>query len=324
MEQNQGNIFSKMNEMGRKRERFVFLLDFDLKKPLLFPWEESKDLMLWETPDNSNFKANKKHTKSFEWEILPVYYGRYQKAFELVKKHIQNGDSYLLNLTMPSRVETNLTLEEIFNLSRAPYRILLKEKFVCFSPEIFVRIKDGNISSFPMKGTIDAGLPNAELLLKNDKKELAEHHTIVDLIRNDLSRVARNVKVSRFCYIDKIRSNKKDLLQMSSEITGELPSDYYEHLGDIFSELLPAGSISGAPKKKTVEIIKNAEKYDRGYYTGIFGIFDGTNLDSCVLIRYIEKNNDHLLFKSGGGITHLSQCENEYRELVNKVYVPVI
>ena len=85
--------------------------------------------------------------------------------------------------------------------------------------------------------------------------------------------------------------------------------------------LLPAGSILGAPKSKTLEIILKAENYDRGFYTGVSGWFDGQNLDSCVMIRFIEKENGKLFFKSGGGITHLSKFADEYTEMQNKIYV---
>lgn len=88
-------------------------------------------------------------------------------------------------------------------------------------------------------------------------------------------------------------------------------------------KLLPAGSVSGAPKKRTIEIIREAEAYDRGYYTGVFGYWDGQILDSAVAIRYIEKSGDKLFFKSGGGITFQSNCDHEYDEMVNKVYVPI-
>jgi para-aminobenzoate synthetase component 1 len=87
---------------------------------------------------------------------------------------------------------------------------------------------------------------------------------------------------------------------------------------------LPAGSISGAPKKKTIEIIRQAEITERGYYTGIFGIFDGSALDSGVMIRFIEQKNDQMIFRSGGGITVNSQPEQEYREMIDKVYVPFV
>jgi len=87
--------------------------------------------------------------------------------------------------------------------------------------------------------------------------------------------------------------------------------------------MLPAGSITGAPKKKTVEIIQKAEGYDRGYYTGIFGHFDGRDLDSAVAIRFIEKQGEELIFKSGGGITFQSDWKKEYDEMQKKVYVPI-
>ena len=323
MAHNWEHIILEMNKLGKTRRPFVFLIDFDFQSPKIWSWDKSASQLLWKTPKHGNYQIQSSPIADYHWQAKPVTYAQYQKAFNLVQSHIHNGDSYLLNLTMPSKVDTNLDLETIFHHSRAPYKVYLKDHFVCFSPEIFVRIENGEISSFPMKGTIDAKLPNAEFQLRNSPKEMAEHHTIVDLIRNDLSRVAEQVEVSRFCYIDKIQSGQTDLLQMSSEITGKLPENYHAHLGDIFEKLLPAGSICGAPKKKTVEIIQKAEGYHRGYYTGIFGIFDGTNVDSCVLIRYVEQQNGQLVYKSGGGITHLSQCEDEYRELVNKVYVPI-
>ena len=151
---------------------------------------------------------------------------------------------------LPVPVTTNLTLEEIFLHSEALYKLWLKDRFVCFSPEIFVRIEKGKIKSFPMKGTIDATLPDAEQLLMQDTKEAAEHATIVDLIRNDLSMVSEHVEVTSYRYIDRLQTNKGPILQTSSEICGTLPEDYTAHLGDIIFRLLPAGSITGAPKPK--------------------------------------------------------------------------
>jgi para-aminobenzoate synthetase component I len=174
-----------------------------------------------------------------------------------------------------------------------------------------------------MKGTIDASVPDAETKILNNPKETAEHHTIVDLIRNDLSLVATNVKVEQFRYINTIKTHDKTLLQVSSEITGRLQDGYLEHLGEILSKLLPAGSICGAPKKKTLEIISKYETYERGYYTGVFGIFDGNDLQSAVMIRFIEKSEGKFIFKSGGGITSLSDPLYEYQELIDKVYVPI-
>ena len=314
---------SEMNRLGQAGVPFAFLIDFDFQKPQLFSLGNSSGEILWQTPIHSNYSDNLAPGKPFTWHPENVSAERYAQAFEKVQKEIHNGNTYLLNLTFPTKIETNLSLENIFNRSKARYKILLRDQFVCFSPETFVRIDNGIISSYPMKGTIDARINNAEVVLKNDPKELAEHNTIVDLIRNDLSLIAENVTVENFRYIDRVKTHRSELLQMSSKITGQLPENYSENIGTIITKMLPAGSICGAPKKKTVEIIKAAEQYNRGYYTGIFGIFDGKNLDSCVLIRFIEQTDDGLIFKSGGGITFLSNCESEYNELIQKVYVPI-
>ncbi|MEY3208487.1 MAG: hypothetical protein RL064_518, partial [Bacteroidota bacterium] len=184
----------------------------------------------------------------------------------------------------------------------------------------FIKINNQKIYSYPMKGTIDAHLPNAEETILNDVKELAEHATIVDLIRNDLSKVAANVKVDKFRFYEKIETQNGMLGQVSSEISGNLHANYTNHIGDILFDLLPAGSICGAPKAETEKIIFDAEQVARGYYTGIAGYFDGENLDSCVLIRYLQQNN---IYRSGGGITFQSEATKEYQEMIEKVYVPI-
>ena len=252
------------------------------------------------------------------------------------------GNSYLTNLTCKVPVSCNLSLEDIFHRAKGKYKLLLRRKrnlnpFVCFSPETFVRIKNGRIYSYPMKGTLDASLPDAEKQLMEDRKEAAEHATIVDLIRNDLSRVAENVRVDKYRYIDVLHTNKGDILQTSSEISGRLPEDYQEHLGEILDAQLPAGSITGAPKDKTMQIIHEAEGYDRGFYTGIMGIYDQGELNSAVMIRFVEeeaspsktekgKNSEvsrELYFKAGGGITSKSDCRKEYEEVIQKIYLPI-
>jgi para-aminobenzoate synthetase component 1 len=246
---------------------------------------------------------------------------RYSEAFGYCKTQLSLGNSYLLNLTFPTEIETDLSLKDIFYRSDAKYKIWYQDSFVCFSPETFIKISDGKIFSYPMKGTIDASVPDAENIILQDEKETAEHYTIVDLIRNDLSMVAKNVRVDNFRYIDQITAHNKKLLQVSSEISGELPDDYTCHLGEILQKILPAGSVSGAPKKRTLEIIRQAEKYKRGYYTGVFGCFDGKDLNSAVMIRFIENIDGKLFYKSGGGITTLSRYRDEYEELLSKIYL---
>jgi para-aminobenzoate synthetase component 1 len=329
-------MLNQMNILGSQHIPFIFIIDFDLQRPVVVPLDETGSDILIKTSSFENLPEGKqgpgmtilkkdqsdiKNTIVFEKK--PVPFEQYKLAFDYVQKNLAYGNSYLANLTLPTVINTNLGLNDIYKLSKAPYKLKYKDKFVVFSPESFVQIRDGIISSYPMKGTINADIPNAEKRILENQKEYAEHATIVDLIRNDISLVAKNVTVERFRYIDRIETNQKPLLQVSSEITGTLPSGYHNHLGDIFSAMLPAGSISGAPKKKTLEIIKNAEPYDRGYYTGVAGIYDGINVDSFVMIRFIEKNNGKMIYKSGGGITVFSQAETEYREMVDKIYLPV-
>ena len=173
-----------------------------------------------------------------------------------------------------------------------------------------------------MKGTIDASFPDAEKVILTNPKEAAEHATIVDLIRNDLSMVSQKVWVERYRYIDKIKTNDKTLLQVSSEVSGILPAEFDGEYGDLLLKLLPAGSITGAPKPSTVKISQDAENYARGYYTGVMGYFDGENFESAVMIRYIENQNGQMVFKSGGGITAMSNARDEYQEIIDKVYLP--
>ena len=313
-----------MNEYGQHKIPFVFLIDYDMQIPKVFRIEELEKNNIWiSIPEFSNRKI-KRNQIDFVFEKDPIDFIRYKKAFDIVMSAINRGDTFLLNLTFPTNLRTDLTLDKIFDHSTAKYKLKFADQFVVFSPESFIQIRENRISSYPMKGTMDASLKNAEIRLMEDIKEVSEHNTIVDLIRNDLSMIAKNVKVEKFRYIEKIKTHEKELLQTSSEISGELPDDWNESIGDSIFKLLPAGSISGAPKKKTVDIIQKAEGYTRGYFTGIFGYFDGEKLDSAVTIRYIEKQKDNLIFKSGGGITYYSKCEQEYKELIDKVYVPII
>jgi para-aminobenzoate synthetase component 1 len=198
----------------------------------------------------------------------------------------------------------------------------VKDEFIVFSPEIFVRIEDDTIRSYPMKGNINASIPDAEQIIMEDEKELSEHNTIVDLIRNDLSIISNNVEVTRYRYIEKIETSVDTLLQVSSEISGSLTSDWKMRIGDIIVPLLPAGSISGAPKLETLRIIRESEIEERGYYSGVCGIFNGSSFDSCVMIRFIEQKAGRYVYRSGGGITYLSDPLKEYNELISKVYVP--
>ncbi len=283
-----------MNKYGTEREPFMFIVDFDMKNPEIHKLNSVPPGIKFSTPLLSNVLPGQIYTKPVTFLKHPVPFSIYSEAFRNVQMNISLGNSYLLNLTFPTYIETKVTLKDIFNASIANYKLLYYNQFVVFSPEIFVRICDGVVKSFPMKGTIDASKNNAEIIILSDEKEMAEHNTIVDLIRNDLSIFADEVRVTRYRYIEEIKTNETVLLQVSSEITGRLVKGYENHLGEIIVSMLPAGSVTGAPKKETIRIIKESETYERGWYTGIFGVFDGKSLDSAVMIRFIEYNSGKL------------------------------
>mgnify|MGYP000861556308 FL=1 len=312
-----------MNEAGKERKPFLFAIDFEMEEGFFISDPMCQFQILFDIKGTSNaYTSLPTLPEGYLFEANPENYDTYRARFKVVMEGLKRGDSYLANLTIKTPLQSTLSTEDIFRFSKATYKLCVPGRWVCFSPECFVCIARGKILTFPMKGTIDALLPHAREVILHDPKETAEHNTIVDLLRNDLSRTATSVKVNRFRYIDKLKTNKGPILQVSSEIEGALPEDYFDHLGTLFFELLPAGSVSGAPKEATLRLIKEAEKEPRGYYTGVAGYFDGEVLESFVLIRFIEQCGSQLFFRSGGGITANSDCRKEYEESIKKIYLP--
>jgi para-aminobenzoate synthetase component I len=319
---NRKQLIECFNRLAQAHVPFLFVIDYHAQNGYVIKWDElDEDFVRFEL--NGSAKQMPEKRSHFRWEATPVAYDSFVGKFNQVVSQIKLGNSFLTNLTQPTKISTNLSLLDFYNQGQAKYKLWLKDQFVVLSPETFVKMEGGMISSFPMKGTIDASLPDAESIILNDPKEKAEHATIVDLIRNDLSLVASDVQVKRYRYVERINTHQSSLIQVSSEITGTLPDDYLSQLGDILFSMLPAGSICGAPKQKTLEIIDKVEGYARGFYTGVCGYFDGQNLDSAVMIRFLEQTEGGLVYKSGGGITAQSEARKEYEELIQKIYVPV-
>lgn len=324
--QNRETVRKTMDQLGCARIPFFFLLDFKGESGVVVKLSE-----LIETDISCAIKGGhygKPVVPSSSYMSLtphPISEKEYIARFNFAQREILHGNSFLLNLTFPTYVGRNLALDTIFYHASAPYRLLVNGQFLCYSPESFITITDDKISTYPMKGTIDARFPNAEILLLSNTKELFEHYTIVDLMRNDLAMVSSQVTVERFRYMDKIETSRGTILQTSSQISGKLPKNWNKHIGTILLKLMPAGSISGAPKQKTVEIIEYAEIAPRGFYTGIMGVFDGFSVDSAVLIRFVRRDEKgDFYYHSGGGITWRSDAKEEYNELLEKIYVPTV
>lgn len=316
--------FSQMDELSIKGIPFFFVIDFLANDIRIHRIEELEKENIWvDFPKFKNQNIKKEIQKDFVWKPFPETLEEYQKGFDLIQESQKKGECLLANYTRKTKIETDLTLEQIFHLSEAKYKVKYKDNWLFFSPETFVEIEGEKILTYPMKGTIDASIENAAQKLRESKKEKEEHRTAVDLLKKDLENIADNVSVDEFQRIDYLKTQNKNLYAMSSQLSGTVKQQFKEKIGSLLEKLLPAGSILGEPREKTLQITLEAEGYDRGFYTGICGYYDGKNLDSCVMIRFVEKENDEFYYKSGGGITHQSVLEDEYQEMKNKIYVPI-
>lgn len=303
--------------LASKNEPFFFISDFLASHIEVYPLNELAKHDIFFSFHDETFHKHK-HTL----EILKPDFETYKQSFTKVIEAIKCGETYVLNYTQETKIRLKSSLKEIYQDANAKFKLFYKNKFICFSPEPFITISDNTIHTYPMKGTIDASIPNAKERILNDKKELAEHTMVVDLLRNDLSQVATQVSVSQFRYVESIQAGDKKLLQISSHIQGKLTPNWKENLDIIIKKLLPAGSISGAPKKSTLQHIKAIESYERDYFCGVMGYFDGKSLQTSVMIRFIEQKKEGVFYKSGGGITIDSDAKKEYEEMLAKIYIP--
>ena len=311
-------MLDKLDSLASAGEPFLFFTDFKASHFHVFELDSLAEHDI-EFSFDENF-TYKKHNLSLL--KFPLSFEEYKKKFDKVIENIKSGNSYLFNLTAPTKLTCKHSFKEIFTCANAPFKLRYKEEFLCFSPERFITIKDNIIETYPMKGTIDASINNAKEIILENEKEMAEHVMIVDLLRNDLGIVANDVQVEKFRYTQLINAGEKKLLHVSSKIVAKLSDDWRENLSYILKKLLPAGSISGTPKRKTVELIQEIENYERGYFSGVFGVFDGSSFQSAVMIRFMENQNGTIVYKSGGGITLDSDARDEYNELLDKIYIP--
>ena len=313
--------FERVDALGKQRKPFLFIISYDRSKLFVQPLDQLDSDICYKLEEWRNYPV-KKRTEPYTFSKHPASFETYHKKLEKILEEIRSGNTYLLNLTCKTPIESSFSLKEIFTYSKAKFKLYFKDQFICFSPEKFIEIEGDTISTYPMKGTIDATLPDAKARILSNEKEMAEHVMIVDLMRNDLGIVGSEVEVEKFRYVEKVKAGDKALLQVSSKISARLPADWRDGIGTLLSRMLPAGSITGTPKRSTVEIIHRVETYERDFYTGVFGVFDGESLRSAVMIRFIEQQDGKLYYKSGGGITIDSDAQSEYEELIDKIYLP--
>jgi len=249
---------------------------------------------------------------------------QYQNSVSKIRDYILKGDIYQANLTRKITAETDLTPVELAvrlkNSNSIGFGVFAKSEgkyVISTSPERFLKTDNGILTSSPIKGTVERSddeqkdIENLDTLL-NSQKELAELAMIVDLIRNDMNKVCTGVEVKEFPAVMKLRN----VYHLYSDVTGMLVTNKFS---DIIAALFPGGSITGCPKIRACQIIEELEGIGRGLYTGNYGYvsFNG-NMDFNIMIRTLFCDKGNISFNAGGGITLLSDPENEYKETIHK------
>ena len=251
----------------------------------------------------------------------------YCSMVEQAKKHIYDGDIFQIVLSNRLSAEYEGSLLNTYRILRtsnpSPYMFYFSGTDVEIagaSPETLVKLENGILHTFPLAGTRPRGKTDEEDTalekeLLADEKELAEHNMLVDLGRNDLGRISRfgTVEVENYMHILRF----SHVMHIGSTVRGEIREDC--DALDAVSAVLPAGTLSGAPKIRACQLIAELENNKRGIYGGAIGYIDFTgNLDTCIAIRSAFKKNGRVFIRSGGGIVADSVPENEYQESINK------
>lgn len=301
--------------------------DFISNSPLLY-FEHFANSKVF---DENFDKASNSNNEIFYPQIsLSTTQAQYKEKIQSIKEQIANGQTYQVNFTHPLKIFSHCDEKSIFSSilknQNTPYKAFMINEFesiLSFSPELFFQtfLEDDKQSysliTRPMKGTIERGKNDIEdeknkIFLQNDPKNRSENVMIVDLLRNDLSKISlkKSVRVNKLFEIQ----THSSLHQMVSEVQSKIPKN--TSLYKIFSALFPCGSISGAPKIKTLEIIEELENYQRGIYCGAIGVVEKDKACFSVAIRTLCKpaKSTHYQLGVGGGITWDSKADEEFEE----------
>jgi len=280
------------------------------------------DLEISEFPKIENGTSKSDNDISSNWEKKD-----FKHAVDKIKRLIKSGECYQVVLSQCFSKKTNASPESIYralrSLNPSPYMILLKQRkksIVGASPEMLVRCRNKKLEYRPIAGTRPRGKNNEEDKrladeMRADTKEVAEHTMLVDLGRNDLGRVSRygSVKVENYLSVEKFSHVQHLVSYLFSDLKEGM--DQFDALASCF----PAGTVTGAPKVRAIQIIQELEPTARGVYSGAVGYIDyGGNLDTCIAIRTLVLENGVAKVQAGAGIVADSVPENEYQETLDK------
>ncbi len=276
----------------------------------------------------TNYKAKEipKGRKTSDYRYL-FEEDEYKKKVEITKNHIKEGN--IFQLVLSNRIEADYegslfdTYRTLRTLNPSPYMFYFSSgdiEMAGASPETLVKVTNGEVRTFPLAGTRPRGKDDEEdkkleKELLADEKELSEHNMLVDLGRNDLGKICKygSVKVEKYMEIQRY----SHVMHIGSTVYGKIRDD--KDAVDAIEAVLPAGTLSGAPKIRACKIINKLENNKRGVYGGAIGYLDFSgNMDTCIAIRLAFKKNGKVFIRSGAGIVADSVPENEFKECINK------
>ncbi len=276
----------------------------------------------------TNYKAKEipKGRKTSDYRYL-FEEDEYKKKVEITKNHIKEGN--IFQLVLSNRIEADYegslfdTYRTLRTLNPSPYMFYFSSgdiEMAGASPETLVKVTNGEVRTFPLAGTRPRGKDDEEdkkleKELLADEKELSEHNMLVDLGRNDLGKICKygSVKIEKYMEIQRY----SHVMHIGSTVYGKIRDD--KDAVDAIEAVLPAGTLSGAPKIRACKIINKLENNKRGVYGGAIGYLDFSgNMDTCIAIRLAFKKNGKVFIRSGAGIVADSVPENEFKECINK------
>ena len=320
-------LFKDVIAFDNVKQKIILITNIELDKDLNVEYEKALQRL------NSIKELLYTGKKSFEGgkllgEVTPLFSkDEFSDMISKAKHHIHEGD--IFQIVLSNRLQANFegslfdTYRVLRTVNPSPYMFYFSGTDVEVagaSPETLVKLEDGILYTFPLAGTRPRGKSEkedkeleAELLA--DEKELAEHNMLVDLGRNDLGKISKfgSVVVEKFHSIERY----SHVMHIGSTVRGEIRPEY--DALNALEAVLPAGTLSGAPKIRACQLIEELENNKRGIYGGAIGYIDFTgNMDTCIAIRLAYKKNGKVFIRSGAGIVADSDPDKEYMESINK------
>ncbi len=320
-------LFDKVIAFDHVRQKIVLIVNMSLKDCEVNYNKASLELKQMAELLHSGTKMQETGGRLLG-EITPLFEkAQFCQMVEKAKKHIKEGDIFQIVLSnrLSAPFEGSLfdTYRVLRTINPSPYMFYfsgMDVEVAGASPETLVKLEDGVLHTFPLAGTRPRGKTQAEDLalekeLLQDEKELAEHNMLVDLGRNDLGKISKFGTVQ----VEKLHSIERysHVMHIGSTVAGQIRED--KDALDAIEAVLPAGTLSGAPKIRACQLIAELENNKRGIYGGAIGYIDFTgNMDTCIAIRIAYKKNGKVFVRSGAGIVADSVPEMEYEECLNK------